>query len=68
MSVESVTVIDGNNDNGMNNIPKLATFLEQLKQTTGLDVTEVINHLVNNSPKTISLENIKETIKPEKTS
>ena len=68
VSVESVTVIDGNNDNGMNNIPKLATFLEQLKQTTGLDVTEVINHLVNNSPKTISLENIKETIKPEKTS
>ena len=60
VTVETVTVIDSNNDNSGGSIPKLASFLEQLKQTTGLDVPEVINHLTNPSPTAIAPKTVKD--------
>lgn len=43
--VESITVVDGKNSNQATSI---ASFLEQLRQTTGMDVTEIIQNLSNN--------------------
>ena len=42
VAVENVTMIDGN---GGSNATKMAAFIEQLRQTTGLDVAEVINQI-----------------------
>ena len=42
VAVENVTVIDGN---GGTNATKMAAFIEQLRQTTGLDITEIINQI-----------------------
>jgi flotillin len=40
--VDNLTVIDATNGGS---VPKMASFLEQLRQTTGVDVTKVINQL-----------------------
>ena len=42
VAVENVTMIDGN---GGSNATKMAAFIEQLRQATGLDVAEIINQL-----------------------
>ena len=42
VEVESITVVDGKNNNQATNI---ASFLEQLRQTTGMDITEIIRNL-----------------------
>lgn len=42
VQVENLTVIDTASGNG---VPKMASFIEQLRQTTGVDVTQVINQL-----------------------
>ncbi|MBW4592255.1 MAG: flotillin family protein [Brasilonema angustatum HA4187-MV1] len=40
VQVDNLTVIDATNGGS---VPKMASFLEQLRQTTGVDVTKVIN-------------------------
>lgn len=42
VDVQNVTVIDADNNN---RATQIAAFLEQLKQTTGMDVTKVVNQL-----------------------
>ncbi|MDJ0772535.1 MAG: SPFH domain-containing protein [Mastigocoleus sp. MO_167.B18] len=42
VAVENVTMIDGNSSS---NATKMAAFIEQLRQTTGLDVAEIIERL-----------------------
>ncbi len=42
VAVENVTMIDGNSGS---NATKMAAFIEQLRQATGLDVAEIINQL-----------------------
>ncbi|NMG20104.1 flotillin family protein [Brasilonema bromeliae] len=42
VQVDNLTVIDATNGGS---VPKMASFLEQLRQTTGVDVTKVINQL-----------------------
>lgn len=42
VAVENVTMIDGN---GGSNATKMAAFIEQLRQTTGLDVAEMMNQI-----------------------
>ncbi len=46
VEVETITVVDGQNSNQATNI---ATFLEQLRQTTGMDIPEIVNNLVDKS-------------------
>lgn len=48
VDVQNVTMIDA--DNG-NRATQIAAFLEQLKQTTGIDVTKVVNQLSEAKPK-----------------
>ena len=45
VEVESITVVDGNNNN---RVTSIASFLEQLRQTTGIDVTEIAHTLSTN--------------------
>ncbi|MDJ0578010.1 MAG: SPFH domain-containing protein [Xenococcaceae cyanobacterium MO_234.B1] len=45
VAVESITVVDGKNNNQATSI---ASFLEQLRQTTGMDVTEIVRNLAAN--------------------
>ena len=45
LEVEKVTIVDASEGS---NATKMASFIEQLRQTTGLDVTEIIQGLVNN--------------------
>ena len=45
VEIESITVVDGQNDNRATSI---ASFLEQLRQTTGIDVTEIAHNLATN--------------------
>ncbi|MER3590322.1 MAG: flotillin family protein, partial [Mastigocladus sp. ERB_26_1] len=40
VEVENLTVIDAANGG---NVPKLASLLEQLRQTTGIDISKAIN-------------------------
>ncbi|MBD2250121.1 flotillin family protein [Nostoc parmelioides] len=42
VEVENLTVIDAANGGG---VPKIASLIEQLRQTTGVDVAQVINQL-----------------------
>jgi flotillin len=46
VDVQNVTVIDANNGS---RATQIAAFLEQLKQTTGMDVTQVVNQLMDSS-------------------
>ncbi|MEM7715295.1 MAG: hypothetical protein AAF349_17240, partial [Cyanobacteria bacterium P01_A01_bin.68] len=45
LEVEKVTIVDASEGS---NATKMASFIEQLRQTTGLDVPEIIQGLVNN--------------------
>ena len=45
VEVDSITVVDGNHDNRATSI---ASFLEQLRQTTGMDIAEIIHNLSTN--------------------
>ena len=45
VEVESITVVDGNHNN---RVTSIASFLEQLRQTTGIDVTEIAHNLTTN--------------------
>ncbi len=45
LEVEKVTIIDGSQGN---NATKMASFIEQLRQTTGLDVPEIIQGFMDN--------------------
>ncbi len=45
VEVESITVVDGKNNNQATSI---ASFLEQLRKTTGMDVTEILRNLAAN--------------------
>ncbi|BAY36400.1 band 7 protein [Nostoc sp. NIES-2111] len=42
VKVENLTVIDTANGGS---VPKMASFIEQLRQTTGVDITQVVNRL-----------------------
>ncbi|MBD2345387.1 flotillin family protein [Anabaena subtropica] len=42
VTVENLTVIDANNGGS---VPKMASLIEQLRQTTGVDVAQVINQI-----------------------
>ncbi|MFB8792359.1 MAG: SPFH domain-containing protein [Potamolinea sp.] len=46
VKVQNVTVIDAQNGG---NVTKIASFVEQLRQTTGVDVAELVNNVANNS-------------------
>ncbi len=46
VEVESITVVDGK---GGNQATQIASFVEQLRQTTGLDVAQIANNLSGNS-------------------
>ncbi|WP_414755072.1 flotillin family protein [Anabaena sp. CCY 9910] len=46
VQVENLTVIDAANGGG---VPKIASLIEQLRQTTGVDVAQVINQLKSDS-------------------
>lgn len=46
VKVQNVTVIDAHNGG---NVTKIASFVEQLRQTTGVDVAELVNNVANNS-------------------
>ncbi|EKQ69697.1 hypothetical protein OsccyDRAFT_2338 [Leptolyngbyaceae cyanobacterium JSC-12] len=50
ISVQTVTVVDGN---GGTTATKLAAFMEQLRQTTGIDLSETIQNLAGSQPKPI---------------
>ncbi|MGB3312655.1 MAG: SPFH domain-containing protein [Nodosilinea sp.] len=52
VDVESITVID---PGGGSSATKLASFMEQLKQTTGLDLTQTVQTLGNSNPPSASL-------------
>ncbi|MGK7947495.1 MAG: flotillin family protein [Xenococcaceae cyanobacterium] len=45
VEIESITVVDGQNDNRATSI---ASFLEQLRQTTGIDVKEIAHNFATN--------------------
>ncbi len=45
LEVEKVTIIDASEGS---NATKMASFIEQLRQTTGLDVPEIIQHFTEN--------------------
>ena len=45
LEVEKVTIIDGSQGNSAT---KMASFIEQLRQTTGLDVPEIIQGFMDN--------------------
>jgi flotillin len=45
VEVQNVTVIDAKSGN---NTTKMASFLEQLRQTTGVDVAELVNNVAGN--------------------
>lgn len=45
VSIDQITIIDGDNKSTM---PKIATFIEQLKQTTGVDLTAIAQIISNN--------------------
>ncbi|MCJ8280005.1 MAG: flotillin family protein, partial [Rivularia sp. ALOHA_DT_140] len=45
LEVEKVTIVDANEGS---NATKIASFIEQLRQTTGLDVAEIVQRLTEN--------------------
>ena len=45
VEVQNLTVIDAQDGN---KVAQIASLIEQLRQTTGVDVTQVANNLVNN--------------------
>lgn len=58
VQVQSVTVVNGKDGN---NATKLAAFVEQLRQTTGIDATQIADNLSgNNSIKKIEVKEIEE--------
>ncbi|BAU66202.1 Band 7 protein [Stanieria sp. NIES-3757] len=58
VEVESVTVVNGKDDNSA---IKLAAFMEQLRQTTGIDAAQIAHNLSNNnSIKKIEAKEVKE--------
>ena len=59
VSVESITVVDGQ---GGNQASQIASFVEQLRQTTGIDATEIANNLMKQKAiqPTKKIENIEE--------
>ena len=44
VEVENLTVIDSKNGGG---VTKMASFLEQLRQATGVDVVKIAGHLAD---------------------
>jgi flotillin len=64
VKVQNVTVIDAQ---GGGNVTKIASFVEQLRQTTGMDVAELVNNVANNTsnrPEMAHLPSIKNQIPP----
>ena len=61
VEVESITVVDGK---GGNRAAEIASFLEQLRQTTGIDAAEIASNLSGNG-QTKSIKKI-EKIEPSK--
>ncbi|MEL6441383.1 MAG: SPFH domain-containing protein [Cyanobacteria bacterium J06621_8] len=53
VAVESLTVVDGK---GGNTATQLASFMEQLRQTTGVDLVQISNNLGERSPTVKKLE------------
>lgn len=47
VEVQNLTVIDAHNGSG---VTKMASFLEQLRQATGVDVTRIAGHLAGDEP------------------
>lgn len=64
VKVQNVTVIDAQ-DGG--NVTKIASFVEQLRQTTGVDVAKLVNNVANNTsnrPEMVHLPSRKNQIVP----
>ncbi len=60
VAVDSITVVDGNSSN---QVTQIASFLEQLRQTTGMDITEIVNKLADkNSIKKIEAKKTDELL------
>jgi flotillin len=55
VEVQNVTVIDGKNGNST---AKIASFLEQLRQTTGVDVAQLANNLAADSSNLRKIEHL----------
>jgi flotillin len=54
VEIKNVTVIDSKNGS---NVAKIASFIEQLRQTTGIDIEQLADRVTSNSPiKTESLK------------
>ncbi|AFZ35629.1 band 7 protein [Stanieria cyanosphaera PCC 7437] len=60
VEVESVTVVNGKDGN---TATKLAAFMEQLRQTTGIDAAQIAHNLSNNNS---SIKKIETKIEPQK--
>lgn len=59
IEIESVTVVNGKDGN---NTTKIAAFIEQLRQTTGIDAAEIVRNLSANN----SIKKIETKIEPHK--
>ena len=58
VEVESLTVIDGKDGS---KATQIASFMEQLQQTTGIDVAQVANNLAGSNGVVKSVKKIKAT-------
>ena len=58
VEVESLTVIDGKDGS---KATQMASFIEQLQQTTGIDAAQIANNLTGNNDVVKSVKNIKAT-------
>ncbi|MEM8780946.1 MAG: flotillin family protein, partial [Cyanobacteria bacterium P01_G01_bin.49] len=47
LDIENVTIIEGNQGN---TVPKMVSLIEQLKQTTGVDVAKIMGKLEGDKP------------------
>ncbi len=68
IEVQNVTVIDAKSGSS---VPKIASFVEQLRQTTGVDVAELANNIAgnaSNSQRTRHLPGLQNQIPPSKES
>jgi len=53
VTVQNVTLVDSSNSN---TATQLATFIEQIRQTTGIDLAEAVQNLSNSQPKQLPAE------------
>ena len=47
VNVKNITMVDAQDGS---NATKMASFIEQLRQTTGMDVVEIVNRITDKKP------------------